>query len=330
MLFDERGSIDGAPIGHVTVEGPLGRVDVEIKALSVADPSRVARIIEAGRARRRGTARVRLHMLVADEISEASRSLLRDSGWGYLDRRGRLWFTAPGVHIDDTELASVPRRGVTLGPLVPISGRVGLSAALRLLMQPDQPVGVRELARAVPCAPSAAHAALARLRAASLIGADGRPLLPELFWATAEAWHPNRAPVAREPDSNEFQLGMHAGDSQGWAATGDAAAAAWGAPLVMSSASPVDFYVPTQQEARIAVRQLGESSWLDRAATIAPAPVASVTNQRDLRRASVSTRRFHWPLAHPVVVALDLAQDRSRGREILEGWEAPDGYRRVW
>jgi hypothetical protein len=34
-----------------------------------------------------------------------------------------------------------------------------------------------------------------------------------------------------------------------------------------------------------------------------------------------------WPLAHPVAVALDLAQDRARGREILDDWSPPE---RVW
>ena len=31
-----------------------------------------------------------LMFLVADEIPRASRQLLREHGWGYLDRRGRL------------------------------------------------------------------------------------------------------------------------------------------------------------------------------------------------------------------------------------------------
>ena len=36
-----------------------------------------------------------------------------------------------------------------------------------------------------------------------------------------------------------------------------------------------------------------------------------------------------FPVANHVVVALDLAQDLGRGREILEGWN-PEGHVRVW
>jgi hypothetical protein len=36
-----------------------------------------------------------------------------------------------------------------------------------------------------------------------------------------------------------------------------------------------------------------------------------------------------FPVANHIVVALDLAQDRGRGREILEGWETGD-HLRVW
>ncbi len=36
-----------------------------------------------------------------------------------------------------------------------------------------------------------------------------------------------------------------------------------------------------------------------------------------------------FAVANHIVVALDLAQDRGRGREILEGWD-PEGQVRVW
>jgi hypothetical protein len=37
-----------------------------------------------------------------------------------------------------------------------------------------------------------------------------------------------------------------------------------------------------------------------------------------------------WPLAHPLFVALDLAQDIGRGREILEAWNPDERWTRVW
>jgi hypothetical protein len=36
-----------------------------------------------------------------------------------------------------------------------------------------------------------------------------------------------------------------------------------------------------------------------------------------------------FPVANHVVVALDLAQDSGRGREILDAWN-PEGHIRVW
>lgn len=37
-----------------------------------------------------------------------------------------------------------------------------------------------------------------------------------------------------------------------------------------------------------------------------------------------------WPLALPLFVALDLAQDPGRGREVLDGWTSDHAGRRVW
>ncbi len=38
-----------------------------------------------------------------------------------------------------------------------------------------------------------------------------------------------------------------------------------------------------------------------------------------------------WPLAQPLFVALDLAQDLDRGRAILDTWTPPPGAgQRVW
>ena len=42
-----------------------------------------------------------------------------------------------------------------------------------------------------------------------------------------------------------------------------------------------------------------------------------------------SMHREGYPVANQLVVALDLAQDRARGHEILEGWD-PKDFTRVW
>ena len=38
----------------------------------------------------------------------------------------------------------------------------------------------------------------------------------------------------------------------------------------------------------------------------------------------------HWPLANPLFVALDLARDPGRGRQILDGWQPPRPWRKIW
>jgi hypothetical protein len=47
-------------------------------------------------------------------------------------------------------------------------------------------------------------------------------------------------------------------------------------------------------------------------------------------RVDLMNNPFEWPLAHPVFVALDLAQDAGRGREILNAWAPPERWARVW
>jgi len=312
-------------------DGSMGAIQIEVKAMTVADPTRLTQRIQIERNTTSPQLdKNRVVLLVADEIPQNSKELLRDDSWSYLDRRGHLWFTADGIRINDTELAPIPRDSVTTRRGPPISGQIGLGIGLHLLMHPTQPIGVRKLSRELQCSTSSAHAAFTRLRNAALIEADGTPLIPELFWATADVWRPNRRPVAREPIPREFDVGIAAESASGWAVGGDVAAAAWGARIVVGSADPPDLYVPNSTALRLATRRLGETTWAERAATIAVAPVAAITMERNMTRLSMATPWLHWPLVHPVVVALDLAQDKSRGREILEEWSAPDGYTRVW
>lgn len=100
--------------------------------------------------------------------------------------------------------------------------------------------------------------------------------------------------------------------------------AQWGAPVV--APDPIlDFYVPDPVMVTIAQRVYSTARSAGAAASIAVAPATLVTNRRLPPR-----RTGRWPLAHPLAVALDLAQDRSRGREILEEWTPPSGFHRVW
>jgi hypothetical protein len=296
---------------------------LDVVATSIVDPGRAATLMSRQRDRDLG-----VPVLVADQISEGARELLRDGGWGYLDRRGRLWLRGHGLVIN-TDVEARPRSGSDTSTQSPLTARVGTGIAVILLSDPRTPQTVRGFARTLSCAPSTAHHALERLKVAGLVRRDNTPLFPELFWATADAWAPERTYVGRAPspgdDVAELDLGV---DASRWVVSSDLAAAAWGAPVVVSSGAPVDFYVPRDVVAR-AARVLGPGSPADYGATLTPDPFGFIL-ERSYPNTSYATPWSHWSLAHPVVVALDLARDRARGREILSDWTPPPEFIRVW
>ena len=109
--------------------------------------------------------------------------------------------------------------------------------------------------------------------------------------------------------------------------SGTVGAVAWGAPVAIGSAYPPDFYVPTTAELRQATLRLGEAPrFEDRACTVAVAPTPLACVERFDRQ---SSEWGQWRFAHGLFAALDLAQDRARGAEILESWD-PKDFTRVW
>ena len=89
----------------------------------------------------------------------------------------------------------------------------------------------------------------------------------------------------------------------------------------------LDFFVSDQSIVRRATTLLGAATSATTAqAAVRVAPVPAVVQSR----VSPIAGFIDWPLAHPVFVALDLAQDMGRGREILNGWTPRDRWIRVW
>lgn len=325
-------------LGHVAAEPPadagwdlIATVDgiempIELKAASVITPEAVARMVASVDKRRKSVARV----AVGDLITGPAQQALRDAGWGWLDRRGHLVLRAKGVHID----ADVPadQRPTTGTAPKRFSGTAAISWAAALLLAPEDPPSMREVARRVSLSHSAIVAASKRLKAASLIRSDGRPLVPELFWALAEEWHPNAVALAQLPPVGDagtygaLDVNLE-GDEPGWAVAGTVGAVAWGAPVVIGSVYPPDFYVPSAVELRQATLRLGEAPrYEERACTVAVAPTPLVCTHRFDRD---SSEWGHWRFAHGLFAALDLAQDQARGAEILEDWN-PKDFTRVW
>ena len=83
--------------------------------------------------------------------------------------------------------------------------------------------------------------------------------MPELFWALAGAWKPERHAFAELPEPGapaRLALGLESVEEPGWAVGGTVGAAAWSAPVAVASVAPPDFYVPSERELRAARREL--------------------------------------------------------------------------
>jgi hypothetical protein len=283
-------------------------------------------------------------VVVADTVSRKLRAELLEAGVGFFDRvRGRLVLVGGGGPSVEVDVPSNPRRPAGQHSAPPIAGGAGITVALTLLIEPTGGLGVRAIARAGDFSAQAVSNALARLREASLVDKQGRPLLPELFWATAAVWRPDPVGLARRlpwtelahldlapegPFPNDLveltRSGGDAGRFAGVAIRGTAAAAALGAPVAASGLTPLDLVVPAALVGAVA-RLGGPSSLVDRKASVCEL-VPLVTR---LRRAGPRSKSVR-PLVHPVVAALDLAQDEARGQEILAEWDRPLGATRVW
>jgi hypothetical protein len=250
-----------------------------------------------------------LPVLVADRVTADAKARLADAGWGWFDRRGHLRIRSPGLLVD-TNVPATTRDSAAADE--PIRGRAGIAIAYRLLTHLEEPVSTTR--SGLGFAPSTISEALTRLRVAGLVDDVGGAVTPELFWALAERWAPKRTWLAEQPDPK-------ASDAAGWCVTGTVAAAELGAPVVSTVATP-DLYVPGPAVVTIAARRHGVARDASvAAASIGVAPASAVTDE--VRQPVHQS----WPLAHPVAVALDLAQDRARGREILDDWSPPE---RVW
>lgn len=279
------------------VRNPEGKpLELRVKATSRVDPMHARRYLE----QRPGHG---VLVVVADELTHAAQVELRGAGVGFLDRRGHLYLRDASLHLD-LEVEPAPRFRQTRSTRDPIRGGAGITVASALLLHAGEAIGVRDLARRTGLPVSTTSKALAPMRDAALV-ADGKALTPELFWALAEAWSPDRSALAERPPDGTGVLG------------GTVAAVELGAPVAVAADVPPDLYVTGATDVRRLEQRHGTTSGRSRHASIAiePTPLVTATavNQR----------------AHPLFVALDLAQDRSRGREILDAWH-PTEARRVW
>lgn len=269
-----------------------------------------------------------VRMLVADRVTAGARRQLLEAGDGYLDLRGHLGIKAPGLVVS----ADVPALGKAKASSNPLAGQAGLEVATSLLMNPQTGASVRSLARDLDRSPSTVSTILKGLREDGLIEPDHTVRESALFWQVAERWSGKYTYLAEIPDPSDPQLGKalrlgHGSvDETGWALTDTAAAAAYGAPVAFRDGQQFTFFVPNESTLSRATRLLGVQSTPTLApAAVRVAPVPAVCQRR------VSTAGLtRWGLAHPLFVALDLAQDPGRGSEVLQQWNPTDWASRVW
>lgn len=270
-------------------------------------------------------------LVVGDRVTDSARRLLTARRGGYYDLRGRLALRADGILID-VETPPVKERA---GRTQALSGKAGLEVATALLGAPTRGAGVRELARELGRSASTVSEVLTALRRDGLIESDGTVVDARLFWLVSDRWSTPRTYFAHLPEPGDasgttksLRLGLEDVENEpGWALTDSAAAAAYGAPMAIRSGQRLDFYVPEQVVLRRAMTLLGAAGSAETSrATVRIAPVPMICRHR----VNLESNPTEWPLAHPLFVALDLAQDVGRGREILSAWTPDERWARVW
>jgi hypothetical protein len=303
----------------VTVDIDGRRLTLSIHGATLVTPDRVATLTN------RSIPDGAVPVLVGDKILGDARPELESAGWGWLDRRGRIRLRSAGVLVD-AEVDAAPRSAPRRRPSAALASHGAQELAVSLLLDPDDPPGVRAIARRGGFAPSTISRALTELRDLGLVRRDGRPVVPDLFWALADQWAPTWYALADRLDLSDARLqplvtNVDDADQPGAAVTDTRAASAWKAPVVASGTAPVSLYVTDRPMLDRVLEQAGRASrGVDR---VAVAPVRSALSHRFVRAGEP------WPVVHPLVVALDLAADRARGHQILDEW-TPEEVPRVW
>ena len=246
-------------------------------------------------------------LVVADRISDAGRSVLREAGWGWLDRRGHLRVWAPGVRIE----APLPTATATRSGPANAWTTVGLEIALASLCQPGEAVTARRVAAVTGRSVGATHELIARFVDLGLVGPKTHlPLLPDLFWETSAHW-PDDGWIALAVGLHE--LAARVGPEQ-VVRVDERAAALGGARIAASGDLVARCYLRSPAALRRA-RGLVERG-APTQAWVRAAPVAWLPENPEHQ----PTDAHPWHVAHPMVCALRLAADPARGREIVDAW----------
>lgn len=247
-------------------------------------------------------------VVVADRISAPGRDVLRDVGWGWLDRRGHVRVWTPGIRVE----GPVPARDND--PRPPSDNpwtTVGLEIALASLMDPTRPVTARSVAPLIERSVGAVHQIIGRFNHVGLIGRNTQlPLLPDLFWETTAHW-PDDGWVALPATLEELSAVVTA---EALVRVDERAATLGGARIPAVGDLPARVYVTAPGVLRRA-RRLADASAPTRT-WVREAPVEWVPVHEDFP----PNEGHPWLIGHPMLCALRLARDPARGREIVADW----------
>jgi len=287
------------PAGRLTVDGVV--LDIDVIERSHPHPGELAALVESRETVEPG-------LVVADRISAAGRDVLRAAGWSWLDRRGHLRVWRPGLRLEtDVALGGSDGRGTRSSPWT----AVGLEVALHALCHPDDAVRARAVAAEIGRSVGGTQEVIGRFAEHGLIGRTSRrPLLPDLFWETAAHW----------PDddwtglaASDLELGERVGAEA--AVRVDARAATLGGARIAGAGDqPQRFYLRTDAALRRARALVDRDSPTRCFVRRAPVDWLPLNAQHPADPA------HPWSVAHPMLCAVRLAADPSRGREIVEDW----------
>lgn len=250
-------------------------------------------------------------IVVSDRISEAARVELSRVGLAWLDRRGHLWIRTEGLFVN----ADVVPSTVSPSPrVVEALKGAGLDVALALLASPREPHGVHEIARQINRSAGRVSEILASLRSQGIVGTENRPIVPELFWAVSEEWKPRWVPISSAPPPEPTER---------YRLSGTLGALALGVPLAArAGGTRPRLYVADDVDLTSVLSAYGAGTgWTGSEVAVCPSRFGFTW--------ASTVGHDGYLVANHLVVALDLAQDKARGHEVLERWD-PGGFSRVW
>lgn len=173
---------------------------IAVKARARLDPKGVRSLVEAVP----GNTRLRPPLVVlAQYLSEATRTRLRDGGVGYLDLTGnvRIVIPKPGLYIETQGASEDPDRQERPARSLrgPKAGRV-----VRALIDLKEPLGVRELAALTKIDAGYVSRVLAFLDSQALVTRVGRGRLEHVDWPALLRRWAQEAPLSERGDMRTF------------------------------------------------------------------------------------------------------------------------------